>query len=57
MVTREDKELEINETDDKPKPGMFTCPFCGRVTDVDEMRILEQYKPPVIVCKECWEKT
>jgi transcription elongation factor Elf1 len=57
MVIKEDKEREVSEQGSKPKPGMFTCPFCGRVVDIGEMRILKQYKPPVVVCKECWEKT
>ncbi|MBI4186152.1 MAG: hypothetical protein HY530_01430 [Chloroflexi bacterium] len=52
--------MTVEASDKQPpeeKTTTFTCRFCGQARQLDEMRMLTRFFPPLVVCRECEKVT
>ncbi len=48
MATETEKQTEQNG-----KNRTFTCKYCGKVTPFEEIVVVTDYFPAIVVCSEC----
>ena len=41
------------EAEEKPKEINFKCCSCNRYESLEEMKIINRFFPPLVVCRKC----
>jgi hypothetical protein len=56
MVIEAPEEEQSEQPDKELREVTFKCKYCGKHKPLDDMRTLDRYFPPVIVCSDCERK-